>query len=99
MHWFRHGPEASSDDTSVCSVQHAYLPVDRLGTLDAALRLATDLARVWPVEQADVAAARAAVAQHLGLSARNLLHLTMCIRYGVTKVLTYDRPLAAAFGG
>jgi predicted nucleic acid-binding protein len=78
---------------------HAYLPVGRLGTLDAALRLATDLARVWPVEQEDVAAARASVAQHLGLSARDLLHLTMCLRYGVTKVLTYDRQLAAAFAG
>jgi uncharacterized protein len=76
---------------------HAYLPVGRLATLDAALRLATDLARVWPVEQEDVAAARASVAQHPGLSARDLLHLAMCFRYSVTKVLTYDRQLAAAF--
>jgi predicted nucleic acid-binding protein len=78
---------------------HVYLPVDRLATLDAALRLATDLARVWPVEQQDVAAARASVAQHLGLSARDLLHLAICLRYGVTKVLSYDRQLAAAFAG
>jgi uncharacterized protein len=33
---------------------HAYLPVGRLAALDAALRLATDLAEVWPVEREDV---------------------------------------------
>jgi predicted nucleic acid-binding protein len=51
------------------------------------------------VEQHDVAAARGSVAQHPALSARDLLHLAICLRYGVTKVLSYDRQLAAAFAG
>jgi uncharacterized protein len=78
---------------------HAYLPVGRLATLDAALRLGTDLAEVWPVEREDVTAARAQIARHAGLSARNLLHLATCQRHGVTRVLTYDRQFAAAFAG
>src|SRR5215207_6301428 len=77
---------------------HAYLPVGRLATLDAALRLANDLAHVWPVEQEDVIAARMLIARHPGLSARDLLHLASCQRHGVTHVLTYDRHFAAAFG-
>jgi uncharacterized protein len=78
---------------------HAYIPVGRLATLDAALRLATDLAEVWPVEREDVTAARALIARHTGLSARDLLHLATCERHGVTRVLTYDRQFAAAFAG
>jgi uncharacterized protein len=78
---------------------HAYLPVGRLATLDAALRLANDLAEVWPVEREDVTAARALIARHTGLSARDLLHLATCQRHGVTRVLTYDRQFAAAFAG
>lgn len=76
---------------------HAYLPVGRLATLDAALRLATDLAHVWPVEQADVGAARVLVSQHPALSARDLLHLAICARQGATDVLSYDRSFLAAF--
>jgi predicted nucleic acid-binding protein len=78
---------------------HAYLPVGRLATLDAALRLANDLAEVWPVEREDVTTARALIARHAGLSARDLFHLATCQRHGVTRVLTYDRPFAAAFAG
>jgi uncharacterized protein len=76
---------------------HAYLPVGRLATLDAALRLANDLAHVWPVEREDVIATRMLLARHPGLSARDLLHLATCQRHGVTRVLTYDRHFAAAF--
>jgi predicted nucleic acid-binding protein len=76
---------------------HAYLPVGRLATLDAALRLANDLAQVWPVEREDVAAARALLARHPALSARDLFHLATCQRHGATRVLTYDRQFAAAF--
>lgn len=76
---------------------HAYLPVGRLETLDAALRLAVDLTTVWPVDAADVRDARLLVARHPDLSARDLLHLACCLRRRVGDVLTYDRGLAAAF--
>jgi uncharacterized protein len=76
---------------------HAYLPVGRLATLDAALRLANDLAHVWPVEREDVTAARALLVRHPALSARDLLHLATCQRHGATRVLAYDRQFEAAF--
>lgn len=78
---------------------HAYLPVGRLTTLDAALHLATDLAEVWTVDPEDVRDARLMHDRHPGLSARDLVHLAVCTRNGVDELLTYDRGLAAAFVG
>lgn len=78
---------------------HAYLPVDRLATLDAALTLVERcIPTVWPLEVDDVRLARAALSQHPGLSARDLLHLAACRRRGVRRVKTFDRALAAALG-
>jgi predicted nucleic acid-binding protein len=77
---------------------HIYLPVGRLETLDAALRLATDLTTVWPVDAEDVATARALVTLHPALAARDLLHLAVCRRHGATGLLTFDRGLRGAFG-
>lgn len=77
---------------------HAYLPVSRLETLDAALTLAeARVAVVWPVESEDVRLARALVARHLGLGARDLLHLACCRRREAVEIKTFDRALAAAF--
>jgi predicted nucleic acid-binding protein len=76
---------------------HAYLPVGRISTLDAALQLATDLAEVWPIDGSDVADARRLHDTHPGLSARDLLHLAVCRHHGARDLLTFDRALAAAF--
>lgn len=78
---------------------HAYVPVNRLETLDAALMLAEARASVvWPIEPEDVRLARALVARHPGLGARDLLHLACCERREVAEIKTFDRALAAAFG-
>lgn len=78
---------------------HAYLPVQRMETLDAALALARErTVEVWSVEQADVLLARDLVAAHPALGARDLLHLACCTRRGVQRARTFDRALAAAFG-
>jgi hypothetical protein len=78
---------------------HAYLPVNRLATLDAALVLAdARIPVVWPVEVDDVRLARALVTRHAGLGARDLLHVACCKRRDVGEVKTFDRGLAAAFG-
>jgi uncharacterized protein len=78
---------------------HAYLPVGRLADLDAALRLLADLAVVLPVTVEDVQTARLFADRHPALGARDLLHLAVCARNDVDELWTYDRGLAAAFGG
>jgi uncharacterized protein len=76
---------------------HIYVPVDRLETLDAAFRLATELTTVWPIDASDVAAARDLIASVPGSSARDLLHLAVCRRHGATGLMSFDRGLVAAF--
>ncbi|CAN5654934.1 type II toxin-antitoxin system VapC family toxin [soil metagenome] len=76
---------------------HIYLPVGRIETLDAALRLASDLTTIWPIEASDVRAARDLAASQPGLSARDLLHLATCRRYGARGLMSFDRGLVAAF--
>ncbi len=77
---------------------HAYLPVGREATLDAALTLAQGrLAQLWPVEVEDVLLARTLADRHPGLGARDLLHLASCQRRQVKRIKTFDRALAAAF--
>jgi predicted nucleic acid-binding protein len=78
-------------------LMHIYLPVERLETLDSALRLANDLTTIWPIDASDVAAARDLVASEPGLSARDLLHLATCRRYGASGIMSFDRGLLAAY--
>jgi len=79
-------------------LMHAYLPVGRLSTLDAALELADAfIPTVWPVEGDDVRLARSLVSRHPGLTARDLLHLASCTRRGVREARTFDRGLRSAF--
>lgn len=75
---------------------HAYLPVGRGGTLDAALTLVDGcVVEVWPVEAADVRLARALDTEHPALAARDLIHVASCRRRGVSEALTFDRGLGA----
>lgn len=76
---------------------HVYLPVGRLETLDAALRLTADLTVTWPIDDSDVHAARDLATSEPGLGARDLLHLAVCRRYGADELLSFDRALVAAF--
>ncbi len=76
---------------------HAYLPVGRGATLDAALALATSVGSIWPLEADDVLYARSLASRHGDLGARDLLHLASSRRRRVCGLHTYDRRLAAAF--
>lgn len=76
---------------------HAYLPVRRESTLDAAMRLALERTQVRPVDVEDVVLARAMASTEPGLVARDLLHLAIALRADAAELWTYDRPLAAAF--
>ncbi len=78
-------------------LMHAYLPVERFQTLDAALALAAGrISTVWPVEEEDVRFARVLVDRYPQLGARDLLHLACCQRRGVQSIKTFDRGLKAA---
>ena len=78
---------------------HAYLPVNRRETLDAALSLvARSGVEVWPLESADVHLARQLHEQLPTLGARDLCHLASCQRHGVTRIKTFDQALAAIAG-
>jgi predicted nucleic acid-binding protein len=92
----RRAPMATSAEV-LQELLHVYLPVGRLSTLDAALRLTLDLTTVWPVEAQDVQAARDLAMVRPGLGARDLLHLAVCRRYGAEEILSFDRALVAAF--
>lgn len=77
---------------------HAYLPVERHATLEAAWRLAEDrIPVIWPIDPDDVRLARDLVERHAGLGARDLLHLACCVRRDVVRVKSFDRGLSAAF--
>ena len=74
---------------------HAYLPIGRLQTFDAALGLITSAGvDVWPLEEADVALARQLHEQYLSLQARDLCHLASCRRRGVREIKTFDQAFA-----
>ena len=78
-------------------LMHAYLPVARLATLDAALALArARMTAIWPLERSDLEFARVLVDAEPGLGARDVLHLACARRRGVRDVKTFDRALAAA---
>ena len=79
---------------------HAYLPVGRLQTLDAALTLAEAcIATVYPIKAEDVRTARLLADRHRELGARDLIHLAVCHRYSISSIKSFDRGLASAFGG
>ena len=78
---------------------HAYLPVARLDSLDAAMSLvARSRVDVWPLEDEDVTLARQLHEQNPALGARDLSHLASCRRRGVIEVMTFDRALRSVTG-
>jgi hypothetical protein len=77
---------------------HVYLPVGRLETLDAAIQLAIQgVDQVFPIDSATVLHARNLVNQYPGLTARDLLHLSVCHQNKVKELKTFDRNLHVSF--
>lgn len=99
--WLEHatsGTVLSSSAEVLQELLHAYLPVNRLETLDAALTLSRSrLGAIWSIESEDVELARSLVDRHPDLGARDLLHVACCTRRGVDRIKTFDRRLAEAF--
>lgn len=77
---------------------HAYLPVQRTATLDAAFELVERcIPSMFSIEPQDVRHARELVERFPGLGSRDLLHISICRRHGIKKLKTFDRALGAAF--
>jgi predicted nucleic acid-binding protein len=77
---------------------HAYLPVERMASLNDALELVTRAIQdVWPVEIEDVHLAVDLATSNPALGARDLIHLAGCQRRGIREIQTFDRALKAAF--
>jgi predicted nucleic acid-binding protein len=79
-------------------LMHAYVPVQRITTLDAALQLAEAcIPETWSVEPEDVRLARLLIDSFPELGARDVIHLASCRRRGVREIKSFDRALTAAF--
>jgi predicted nucleic acid-binding protein len=77
---------------------HVYLPVGRLETLDAALELAIGCVdHIFPIDADTVTRARTLADLHPGLTARDLLHLSVCQGNNIKGIKTFDRNLFASF--
>jgi predicted nucleic acid-binding protein len=77
---------------------HVYLPVERMETLDAAMELATQgVDQVIPIDSAAVLHARNLVDNFPSLTARDLLHLSVCQLNKIKSLKTFDRNLLDAF--
>jgi len=92
------GESAATSAEVMQELMHAYLPVGRLSTLDAAYQLLeSTMSEIWPIEAEDVRVARSISTRHPELGARDLIHLASCRRRGATSIQTFDRALAAIF--
>jgi len=77
---------------------HAYLPVGRTETLDAALNLISfGMDQILSIGIEDVRHARNLADIFSDLTARDLLHLSVCQRHRITKIKTFDQALNSAF--
>ena len=74
---------------------HAYLPVNRIMTLDNALELVVrSTVDIWSLESDDVHLARQLQDQFPQISARDLCHFACCRRRGIKQIRTFDRGLS-----
>jgi uncharacterized protein len=81
-------------------LMHAYVPVGRVSTLDAALELvARTVGEIWPLEPEDVRFARGLIRDHPAILARDLIYLACCRRRGIDRIKTFDKSLESAFEG
>lgn len=77
---------------------HVYLPVGRIETLDSALRLAKgSIDRILSIDPESVFFVRDLVEQYPQLTARDLIHLSVCQMHAIEELKTFDRNLRAAF--
>ena len=73
-------------------ILHRYVAIDRRDAIQPTWdTLMGVVDEVFPVEAQDVERARALVLAHPPLSARDALHVAVMRRYGVTRIMSFDR--------
>ena len=73
-------------------LMHLYLASGRLDALNASFELIDDaVARIWPLERADVELGRQLHSRYPVLQARDLCHIASCRHRNVRRIKTFDR--------
>ena len=80
-------------------ILHRYTAIDRRDAIQPAFdALRAVVNGVFPVEEVDVVRAKDLLGTHAALSARDALHAAVMERYGIGRVLTFDRGFDAVAG-
>lgn len=86
------GERLVTDAEVLQEMLHRYGAVDRPDAVQPAFdALLGVVDEVFPVESSDVLRAKDVLLGRAGLSARGSLHVAVMERYGVTRILTFDR--------
>jgi predicted nucleic acid-binding protein len=98
IHSRRAGQRLVSSAEVAQEMLHAYLPVGRIKTLNSAFDLLiSGLDQVFDISLEDVQHARNLTKVFSNLTARDLLHLSICQRRHIKEIKTYDQELQSAF--
>ncbi len=86
------GERLVTDAEVLQEMLHRYGAIDRPDAVQPAFdALLGVVDEVFPVESSDVLRAKDVLLGRAGLSARDSLHVAVMERYGVTRILTFDR--------
>jgi predicted nucleic acid-binding protein len=85
------GDRLVTDADVLQEILHRYLAIQRPEAIDPCLDTMSALVdEVFPIESQDIHAARALLAQHGALSARQAMHAAVMQRHGVHRLLSFD---------
>lgn len=86
------GQRLVTDSEVLQEILHRYTAIERRDAIDPAFDLVLGVVdEVFPIELADVSAARRVLRSTLSLSARDAVHIAVMQRRGVGDVLSFDR--------
>ena len=85
------GERLVTDAEVLQEILHRYTAIGRPDAIDAAFAALLGVVDdVFPVERADVEAAKAFLSRTQGLSARDALHVTIMLRRQIGRILSFD---------
>ena len=73
-------------------ILHRYTAINRRDAIQPAFEAITRITDIiYQVEQLDVEMAKDIVLGYTSLSARDALHVAIMVRYGISKIMTFDK--------